>query len=51
MYPRLGSQGLGVATGVDLRLLVQASSFMEKLLGADLPSKAYRALLLDFKKG
>ncbi len=35
--------GLGIATGVNLRALVDASSFIEPLVGHSLPSRYYRA--------
>ena len=37
-------EGLGVATGVDLGELVEASAFLEQALGYPLPGKAYQAL-------
>ncbi len=36
--------GLGVATGVDLDALVEASAYLETVLGSPLPGRAYQAL-------
>jgi hydroxymethylglutaryl-CoA lyase len=35
--------GLGIETGVDLALLLEASAFIESRVGHDLPSRVYRA--------
>jgi len=36
--------GLGVATGVDLAALVEASAYLEGVLGVPLPGRAYQAI-------
>jgi hydroxymethylglutaryl-CoA lyase len=37
-------EAMGLNTGVDLLKLVEASSFIEKRIGRELPSKVYKVL-------
>lgn len=43
--------GMGIETGVDLQLLLDASLLMEQRLGLPLPSRALRALLAERRQG
>ena len=40
-------EGMGIKTGVDLDALVSASAHIQKLLGRQLPSKAYQAVMAE----
>jgi hydroxymethylglutaryl-CoA lyase len=42
--------GLGIATGVDLNALVQASAFIEPLVGHPLASRYYQATMASVQK-